>query len=39
MAKKSRLGIGLGAAQGLDAIFGENLSDLIEDIQQALNCI
>lgn len=33
MAKKSRLGIGLGSTQGLDAIFGDNLTDLIEDIQ------
>ena len=34
MAKKSsRLGAGLGSTQGLDAIFGENLTDLIEDIQ------
>lgn len=34
MAKKSRLGHGLEiTGQGLDAIFGENLSDLIEDIQ------
>ncbi|MGN1345054.1 MAG: ParB/RepB/Spo0J family partition protein [Traorella sp.] len=34
MAKKSRLGHGLESTQGLDAIFGENLSDLIEDIQK-----
>lgn len=35
MAKKnqSRLGTGLGNTQGLDAIFGDNLTDLIEDIQ------
>lgn len=33
MAKKSRLGAGLGSTQGLDAIFGDNLTDLIEDIQ------
>lgn len=34
MAKKSRLGHGLEATQGLDAIFGDNLTDLIEDIQK-----
>lgn len=34
MAKKSRLGAGLGNTRGLDAIFGDNLTDLIEDIQQ-----
>ena len=34
MAKKSKLGHGLEAAtQGLDAIFGENITDLLEDIQ------
>ena len=31
--KKNRLGIGLETTQGLDAIFGNNLTDLIEDIQ------
>ena len=31
--KKSRLGMGLETTQGLDAIFGNNLTDLIEDIQ------
>ena len=30
--KKNRLGIGLETTQGLDAIFGNNLTDLIEDI-------
>lgn len=34
MPKKKRLGHGLETTgQGLDAIFGDNLSDLIEDIQ------